>query len=299
MDGIIPLYKERGMTSFDAVSRLRRILGERKIGHSGTLDPEVSGVLPICVGKATKLVDLLMASGKEYAGELLIGTATETEDLTGAVVEEKPVTAPIPAAEIEKQMAAMTGQITQIPPMYSAVKVKGKRLYEYARAGETVERPKRQVEIFSFKLLNTSYDEQQQAQRVRFSVECSKGTYVRTLVVDLAKRLGYPGTMASLTRLKSGGFELDQTLSLADIQDQMAAQLLNLYPLEYAVRDWAQAEVAAKDWPLVKNGGWLKAKDLAVDDEQVALFYHGKLRALYQRSGANYKPLKMIDLSED
>ena len=299
MDGIIPLYKERGMTSFDAVSRLRRILHEKKIGHSGTLDPAVDGVLPICVGRATKMVELLMASGKEYAGELLIGKATETEDLTGATVATKPVEAAISEAAIREKMAALTGEITQVPPMYSAVKVTGKRLYEYARAGETVERPARQVTISAFKLTATSYDPASQTQRVRFVVDCSKGTYVRTLAVDLAKALGYPGTLASLTRLKSGGFELDQTLSLADVQDQMTAQLLTLYPLDYAVRDWPRQVLTAAQWPLVKNGGWLPAHQVADQPAKVALYYQDRLRALYQLRGDQYKPLKMIDLRED
>lgn len=298
MDGIIPLYKERGMTSFDAVSRLRRILHEKKIGHSGTLDPEVAGVLPICVGKATKLVDLLMASGKEYAGELLIGKATETEDLTGRVIEEAPVEAEIDQQTIEAAMAKLTGEITQIPPMYSAVKVNGRRLYEYARAGETVDRPKRQVTIDQFKLTASTFDPTTKTQRIRFIVDCSKGTYVRTLVVDLAKLLGYPGTMASLIRLKSGGFELDQTLSLDDIQDQVSAQLLNLYPLEYAVRDFPVYELSKLEWQLVKHGGWLKKQILAEPQAKLAVYYGGRLRALYKLVGENYKPDKMIDLSE-
>ncbi|QLL70273.1 tRNA pseudouridine(55) synthase TruB [Lactobacillus sp. 3B(2020)] len=299
MDGIIPLYKERGMTSFDAVSRLRRILHEKKIGHSGTLDPEVAGVLPICVGKATKLVDLLMASGKEYAGELLIGKATETEDLTGKVIEEAPVEAEIERQTIEAAMAKLTGKIIQIPPMYSAVKVNGRRLYEYARAGETVDRPKRQVVINRFELTASTYNRTTKTQRVRFIVDCTKGTYVRTLVVDLAKLLGYPGTMASLTRLKSGGFELDQTLSLDDIQDQMSAQLLNLYPLEYAVRDFPTYELSKQEWQLVKNGGWLKRQIFTDPQAKIAVYYEGRLRALYKLVGENYKPDKMIDLSEE
>ena len=174
MDGIIPLYKERGMTSFDCVSRLRRILHTKKIGHSGTLDPSVDGVLPICVGSATKVVPYLMASGKNYQGELLIGEATTTEDLDGEIIAAQPVTSEIPPAAIREQMATLTGEITQIPPMYSAVKVKGKRLYEYARAGETVERPVRRVTIDKFELLGSKYDPTVKQQRVRFNVVCSK-----------------------------------------------------------------------------------------------------------------------------
>ena len=132
MDGIIPLYKERGMTSFDCVSRLRRILKTKKIGHSGTLDPSVDGVLPICVGNATKVVEYLMQSGKEYQGELVIGKATTTEDFDGEVIETKPVEEAISSELIKRAMQKMTGEIIQIPPMYSAVKVNGKRLYEYA-----------------------------------------------------------------------------------------------------------------------------------------------------------------------
>lgn len=226
MDGIIPLYKERGMTSFACVSRLRQILKTKKIGHSGTLDPGVAGVLPICVGNATKVVDYLMQSGKQYQGELLIGFATTTQDLDGDKIEEKEVTNEIPTSEILSAMNSLTGTIIQIPPMYSAVKVNGKKLYEYARAGETVERPKRQVTISKFELLSSKYDEENKQQRIRFNVECSKGTYIRTLVVDLARKLGYPGVMSLLTRLKSGGFTLDQTLSLDDVRDAVATQTL-------------------------------------------------------------------------
>ena len=256
MDGIIPLYKERGMTSFACVSRLRQILKTKKIGHSGTLDPGVAGVLPICVGNATKVVDYLMQSGKQYQGELLIGFATTTQDLDGDKIEEKVVADEIPTSEILSAMNSLTGTIIQIPPMYSAVKVNGKKLYEYARAGETVERPKRQVTISKFELLSSKYDEKNKQQRIRFNVECSKGTYIRTLVVDLARKLGYPGVMSLLTRLKSGGFTLDQTLSLDDVRDAVATQTLQqyLYPLDYALKDYPQLTIQVAQWKRFKMG---------------------------------------------
>ncbi len=294
LDGIIPLYKERGMTSFDCVSRLRRILHTKKIGHSGTLDPNVDGVLPICVGQATKVVEFLMASGKQYVGELLVGEATTTQDLDGEVVAQKPVTAPIAEDTIRKAMQKLTGDIVQIPPMYSAIKVNGKKLYEYARAGETVERPKRHVHIERFEMTASSYDEKNQQQRIRFVVDCSKGTYVRTLAYDLAKELGYPGVMSSLTRTKSGGFELDQTLSLTDIQDAMEAQIMNryVYPMDYALKSYPHAELSDAQWKKVQNGGWLS--DLDTKDQEVALTYQGEVKALYQLKDHVYKPLKML-----
>ncbi|WP_242361024.1 tRNA pseudouridine(55) synthase TruB [Limosilactobacillus antri] len=299
MDGIIPLYKERGMTSFDCVSCLRRILKTRKIGHSGTLDPAVDGVLPICVGNATKVVEYLMQSGKVYQGELVIGRATETEDFDGRVVAQTPVPAPLSDEQVRAAMAKLTGEITQVPPMYSAVKVNGKRLYEYARAGETVERPARQVTITEFTLVRSHYDQEQQEQHVFFKVACSKGTYIRTLVVDLARQLGYPGAMKWLTRLASGGFTLDQTLSLADIQTAVANQTIKryLYPLDYALKDYPAVELTDQQWRAVQNGGWLTAAELSPAAAEVVLKYDGQVKALYHQDGNHYQPTKMFSVN--
>lgn len=298
MDGIIALYKDRGMTSFACVNRLRHVLHEKRIGHAGTLDPNVDGVLPICIGKATKVVDFLHEQPKTYVGELLIGEATETEDLDGKVVATKPVTAPLGDELLRKTMAAMTGKLTQIPPLYSAVRVHGKHLYEYARAGEKVDRPKRQVVIHRFSLVSSSYDANNCQQRVRFRVQCSKGTYVRTLAVDLAKRLGYPGVMSSLTRVASGGFTIDQTISLQDVDDLVASQMISNYvlPLSIAFEDWQQVELTADQWQAVQNGGWLTVNELpANSQERVALFYRGEVKALYYHADKqHYKPLKML-----
>lgn len=300
MNGIIPLYKERGLTSHDCVNQLRKILHTKKIGHSGTLDPNVDGVLPICVGRATKVVEYLMESGKEYRGQLLIGKMTTTEDLDGEVVKTAPVDHELPVEEIEQAMDKMTGIITQIPPMYSAVKVNGRKLYEYARAGEKVERPSRQIEISKFKLTATSYDQKNKTQTVNFVVNCSKGTYVRTLAVDLADRLGYPGVMSDLTRTQSGGFKIDQTVKMDEIA--LASEQGDLdklfYPLDYALKKYTHIEINEEFWSGVKNGVWLKFDEISVSDKVIALVYNQQVRALYQRNEEKqcYQPLKMLVL---
>ncbi len=302
MDGIIALYKERGMTSFACVSRLRHVLHEKRIGHAGTLDPGVDGVLPICVGKATKVVDFLHEQPKTYVGELLVGTATESEDLDGKVIAHQNVDTAISDEHIKVAMAKLTGEITQVPPMYSAVRVNGKHLYEYARAHQEVERPQRQVTIYQFDLVSTNYEAEQHQQRIRFKVKCSKGTYVRTLAVDLAKLLGYPGVMSSLTRVASGGFTIDQTVSLHDIDDLVANQMIGEYllPIETVFEDWPQVKLSKEQWQAVKNGGWLTTQELSTDAPRIALFFGGRLKALYYRADdKHYKPLKMISVSEE
>lgn len=305
MDGILPLYKDRGITSNDAVMKCRRIFQTRKVGHSGTLDPNVDGVLPICIGKGTKTVNYLMQSGKKYRGEVTFGFATTTEDLDGEKVEETPLKAPFADDQIQQMMASMMGEITQIPPMYSAVKVHGKRLYEYARAGEEVERPQRKVTIKSFKLTAPSeFDETTGLQKAKFEVECSKGTYVRTLAVDLGKKLGVAAVMSDLTRLQSGGFTLDQTISLAQLQklkDNGEDLQKVLFPVGYAFRNYSQAELTDFQWKIVKNGGFLQAKYMHTDTPLLVLNYGRKTRALYKYDAVKevYRPEQMIDLTEE
>lgn len=283
------------MTSFDCVARLRRILHQKKIGHAGTLDPNVDGVLPIALGQATKVIEYLMASGKEYAGELLIGQATTTEDLDGERIAEKPVTAPIEAAVIAAAMQSMTGEQVQIPPMYSAVKVNGRRLYEYARAGETVQRPQRRVTIKTFDLLGTRYDATAQVQRVRFRVQCSKGTYVRTLAVDLARKLGYPGVMTQLTRLAAGGFTLDQTVSLDDLQDLVATSgTIPLFSIDTPLQKFPHQALTAAQWAKVQHGGWLPATAIKEQPATVVLSFDGQVKAIYHQVDQHYQPTKML-----
>ena len=303
MDGILALYKERGMTSNDAVFKCRKLFKTRRVGHSGTLDPNVDGVLPICVGKATKVVNYLMDSGKVYMGQIILGFATETEDLDGAVVEQQRLVRPFSDQEIDQAMQALCGDLIQIPPMYSAIKVNGRRLYDYARKGEEVVRPKRQIHVDYFKQTKpSSFDEKSGQQTIFFEVGCGKGTYVRTLAVDLGKKLGVLAVMSDLTRLKSGGFMIGQAVSLAQLESLSADQLAQaLAPIDHALGAFAHHELSEKQWTFVKNGGFLAPS--YVNGGQVVpklvLMYQGKARAVYKYNEpkARYQPEQMIDLS--
>lgn len=304
MDGIIALYKERGLTSHDCVFKLRKILKTKKVGHTGTLDPEVAGVLPICVGRATKLAEYLTDEGKEYHAEITLGRSTTTEDQTGDTVAEKEISEPISAQEIAKVLDELTGEITQIPPMYSAVKVAGKKLYEYARAGESVERPKRQVQIDELKRLD-SHEITQASPSFALRIRCGKGTYIRTLAVMIGEKLGYPAHMSALRRSKSGFFEEADCLTLAEIEEKMQADDLSfLKPLELGVQSFPQVMLTEALHKRVLNGALLTEQELfkeeIVPSSPVALLFDGKLTALYQkhpsRSGV-WKPEKVIELA--
>ncbi len=216
-NGILILHKPRGMTSHDCVMKIRRLFQTKKVGHTGTLDPDVNGVLPICIGKATKVVEYMSGYSKEYSGEVTIGYSTTTEDKSGEQVEVKKVTDRWSKDELLQVLDSFKGTITQIPPMYSAVKINGKKLYEYARAGQTVERPERRVTIHSLQLLSDiSYKED--TASFAFNVHCSKGTYVRTLAVDIGQKLGYPAHMSDLVRTASGPYSLQDSITFEELE---------------------------------------------------------------------------------
>lgn len=300
MDGIIPLFKERGMTSHDCVFKCRGIFQTKKVGHSGTLDPNVDGVLPICIGKATKTVNYLMNSGKVYRGEITLGFSTETEDLDGETIEEKDILKPFEADEIDAVMKQMTGTMIQIPPMFSAVKVNGRRLYDYARKGETVERPEREITVTSFiQTKPAEYDTENKRQKIYFEVACGKGTYVRTLAVDLGKELGVPAVMSDLTRLESGGFRIDKAFTLDQLNESKANGTLEslLYPIDAALTSFKKYELTDEQWAIVKNGGFL-AIDSFNDEPMVALVYENKIRCLYRLNSEKnrYQSETMFDL---
>lgn len=300
MNGIIPLYKERGLTSHDCVNQLRKILQTKKVGHSGTLDPNVDGVLPICIGSATKVVDYLMEFGKTYRGTITLGFSTTTEDLDGEVVERTPLKEPVDEDKISAVMAMLTGEITQIPPMYSAVKVNGRKLYEYARAGETVERPARNVMIYSFvQLGKTRFDEETGQQEIHFEVKCSKGTYIRTLAVDFGRHLGLESVMSDLTRISSGGFDVKETVTIDEIKELFDPEQTTydwLYPINRALAKYPEVKLTEAQWRVVQNGVWMYANELASTEPVIALSFEGEIKCLYQlmENGKQYKPLKMI-----
>lgn len=303
MDGILPLWKERGQTSHDCVFKLRKILQTKKVGHSGTLDPDVDGVLPICIGKGTKVVEYLVDSGKRYTGEITLGFSTTTEDASGEVVAAKKIMTPFTIEEIDRAMAEMTGTITQIPPMYSAVKVNGKRLYEYARNNETVERPKRQAVIAEFKRISEPvYDAEQKTQSWRFDVSCGKGTYVRTLAVDTGRLLEMPAHMSDLTRLASGGFTKEQAVTIDQVKEAITNDSIAelLLPIEYGVADFEQVTINEDLWLKVRNGMRLPYQDFGLTarpNQLIAIFYQKQLVSIYKAHDKYHdmvKPAKVI-----
>lgn len=287
MDGILPLWKEAGMTSHDCVFKLRKILHTKKIGHGGTLDPDVSGVLPICIGKGTKVIEYIVDSGKTYEGEITLGFSTTTEDASGEIVQKTTLGQPFQNEEIDAAMLQMTGAITQIPPMFSAVKVNGKRLYEYARNGEEVERPVRKAMIYSFERTSEpSYDEEKGTQSWRFKVVCGKGTYVRTLSVDTGLVLGVPAHMSNLVRTASGGLTAEQSLTLEQVAQKVAQNEINdiLLPIETAINRFQRVNLSDDLYNKVKNGVRLSPTELALTEmpkDLIALFYQDQVVSLY------------------
>lgn len=213
--GIINIYKEKGYTSHDVVAKLRRIVGQKKIGHTGTLDPDATGVLPVCFGKATKLCDLLTDKDKTYETVLLLGKETDTQDISGTVLNEKQ-TGTVTEADVRSVVASFIGPYAQIPPMYSAIKIGGKKLYELAREGKTVERKPRNVEILSIDILEMNLP------RVKMRVHCSKGTYIRTLCNDIGAKLGCGGCMEALVRTQVSSFVIAEAKTLAEVETFVA-----------------------------------------------------------------------------
>lgn len=210
MNGIINVYKERGYTSHDVVAKLRGILKQKKIGHTGTLDPEAEGVLPVCLGKATKLCDLLAGHDKVYEAVMLLGQSTDTQDTTGTVLESATVTAS--EEEVREAVLSFEGPYEQIPPMYSALKVNGQKLCDLARAGKEVERKARPVVIHEITILEMDLP------RVKMRVHCSSGTYIRTLCHDIGEKLGCHGCMDKLLRTRVERFCVEDSLTLSQIE---------------------------------------------------------------------------------
>lgn len=282
MDGVIPLNKEIGQTSSDYVYKLRKILHTRKIGHTGTLDPLVNGVLPICVGQATKLVNTLTGSPKEYEGEITLGKSTTTEDREGETVEEKKLEKAFEVSELNEIFQKMTGELTQIPPMFSAVRVNGKKLYEYARAGIEVERPQRQIHIYDFHIM----DEPTFAngyQKIKFHVKCSKGTYVRTLAVEFGRMLGLPAFMSQLTRVKSAGFRIEETFTIGEIEQMLDQNDHSfLKSIDEVLQDVPSHELTDEEWEVrVLHGGFLELKGLD-ESKQLRVLRDGVTKAIYK-----------------
>ena len=214
INGIVNIYKEKGYTSHDVVAVLRKVVGQKKIGHTGTLDPDATGVLPVCLGRATKVCELLTDHDKTYEALLLLGKTTDTQDISGEVLEERNP-GNLTEEEVRSCIESFIGEYDQIPPMYSALKVNGKKLYELAREGKTVERKSRKVQIHGIRILEMNLP------HVRMEVDCSKGTYIRTLCHDIGEKLRVGGCMEELERTKVGRFLKEAAVTLDEVRQMM------------------------------------------------------------------------------
>lgn len=293
MTGILPLWKPKGLTSHDCVMKIRRLYNIKKVGHTGTLDPEVEGVLPICIGQATKIVPYLTSQKKEYNATVQLGVATETEDAYGNIVETKEITQPPTTTDIDHVLQLFKGTITQVPPMYSAVRVKGKRLYEYARANQTAERPTRQVTIYE---INRISELTNRSTAFQMKVVCSQGTYIRTLCVDIGKQLGYPAHMSHLIRTEAGSFTRNEAVTFADIKQAKTAGKLHtlLQPIVRGLRHMKKIYVNHQLKSRVLHGQKLRKPTEIVNSDPFLMMYDEQLLAIYETHPRNSNTVKPV-----
>ncbi len=250
MDGILNIRKEKGFTSHDVVAIVRRTLHMRKVGHTGTLDPDAEGVLPICVGKATKLSDIIMDGRKSYRAIVRLGITTTTEDASGEIVTQNPVD--FDEVQITEAVARFVGEQKQVPPMYSAIKVNGKKLYELAREGKEIERKSRTITIYGIQIRRFLPPD-----AFEIDVDCSKGTYIRTLCSDIGKALGCGAHMAELLRTQTGTFTLEHAITLQQLEElaKQGRQEEALLSMQEALADYPKAVVVQRAEKLLYNGG--------------------------------------------
>ena len=284
MFGFLNVYKPKGKTSHDVVAILRRVTKIKQIGHTGTLDPFAEGVLPICIGKATRLIEYLN-DGKAYIGTVQLGKSTTTYDLEGETVDVSDKTPDI--EEIENELNNFRGNIEQLPPIYSAIKVNGKKLYEYARKGEEVEIKPRSVNINELKILN--YD--QENRILELYIKCSKGTYIRSIAHDLGKNLGCFGYLIKLVRVKAGDFEVENSIKLEDLADIETVQKHLIYPLEKL--DYQTYELNTKELELVSHGMQIFART-SLQNGIVILTNNNKLIAIAEMLNDKIKCSKVF-----
>ncbi|SMO53900.1 tRNA pseudouridine(55) synthase TruB [Melghirimyces algeriensis] len=259
LHGVIPVRKPKGMTSHDVVHHIRRLAGQKKVGHTGTLDPEVEGVLAVCLGQATRIAQYIQDLPKRYQATMTLGIATDTQDQSGNVLEESPVHS-LEVKRVEAVFQRFVGKIEQIPPMYSAVKVDGRKLYDLAREGKVIKRNPRTVTIYSLEL--TGIEEGRQP-RIHFDVKCSKGTYIRTLCVDLGRALGYPAHMSHLVRTKSAFYTLEDTWTLEELNSLAENGDLGkaLTEIGEALGQFPCVEISSSAYSWVMNGRPLQMDD--------------------------------------
>lgn len=301
-NGIINVYKDKGFTSHDVVAKLRGILKQKKIGHTGTLDPDAMGVLPVCLGSGTKLCDMLTDRSKEYEAVMLLGITTDTEDISGEVLSKSDVS--ISVEQIVEAIMSFTGEYNQIPPMYSAIKVNGKKLYELAREGKTIERKARPVVINKIQIVSINLPE------ITFRVDCGKGTYIRSLCRDIGAKLGCGACMKSLVRTRSGNFTLDKAHTLEEIEKFVKNDAFSdiIYSVDSVFKEYPEIVVMGRTALLVSNGNKFpkESVEIPVLNEHI-----NKIRVyrdvkgdkifagIYENDGQGfYKPVKMFQNGE-
>ena len=298
INGIINVYKEAGYTSHDVVARLRGIVKQKKIGHTGTLDPDAVGVLPVCFGNATKLCDMLTDKSKEYEACMLLGVTTDTLDMGGQILSESKVE--LSEEAVKEAIMSFVGGYEQIPPMYSALKVNGKKLYELAREGKEIERKPRHVDIPSIEIVSMVLPE------VAFKVSCSKGTYIRSLCADIGDKLGCGAAMKSLKRTRVGSFLVEDSLTLAQIEEAMAKSCIDDYVLasDAVFMDYLGATVKPEFDKVLANGNKLifpqlelEENRLVQDGEMVRIYSSQNVFSgvyVYEKAAGCLKPFKMF-----
>ncbi|WP_440895366.1 tRNA pseudouridine(55) synthase TruB [Amphibacillus sp. Q70] len=303
MNGIVPLWKPKGMTSHDCVMKLRRIFATKKVGHTGTLDPEVEGVLPICIGEATKIVPYLTDTRKTYQAEITLGIATDTEDQTGTMTQAIPVEEQFTEDKLTHVLNQFKGEIDQLTPLYSAVKVNGKKLYQYARANQPVERPMRRVTIHSINYLAGTLEYSNQLAKFSIIATVSKGTYIRTLAVDIGASLGYPAHMSHLVRTETADFNQRDAVTFEQLEllqetDQLASVLV---PIEAGLTHLPSHQISRELAEKVSHGQKLPRPVDWLEDQPYRLAYNGQTLAVYQvhpEKKDQIKPLRVFNLTE-
>ncbi len=295
-NGIINIHKEAGFTSHDVVAKMRGILRQKKIGHTGTLDPQATGVLPVCLGSGTKLCDMLTDKDKEYVAELLLGVTTDTQDTTGEVLEKR--TVDVTEEAVREAVMSFVGPYDQVPPMYSALKVDGKKLYELARAGKEVERKARPVIIHEIEILEVALPV------VKMRVACSKGTYIRTLCADIGEKLGCGGTMQSLLRTRVERFALEDAITLGELEQLRDEGRIEeiLVPVDKVFAECPALHIGEEFVKLLENGNAIypnqtEEKRYYAPGKQVRFYRKDESFAgIYAFDGKEkrYKPVKMF-----
>jgi tRNA pseudouridine55 synthase len=289
INGIINVYKEKGYTSFDVVAKMRGIFKMKKIGHTGTLDPDAEGVLPVCLGKATKICDLLTDKDKEYEAVMLLGLVTDTQDISGNVIKKSDVD--VDECAVRNAVSSFVGDQLQIPPMYSALKVGGKKLCDLAREGITVERKARPITVYSIEI--TEID----LPRVRMKVHCSKGTYIRTLCNDIGEKLSCGACMESLLRTRVADFKIEDAVTLQYMES--TDDLSYIKPVDFVFSDYDRAVVKQEFNKVLYNGNKIKSQMLispaqGVTDRIRIYDEEGNFIGIYATVDGELKPVKMF-----